>query len=265
MHLESDHPVATNKPLGDWDPRLWKVSDHLPLDLVGIEPECALSDQEILWIDAWNDFVLTFSSLRNGKRLPSFPLWADAWIPLSELQIVDGMPQWKIRFLQKNAAFYEENRHFIDNWTKKWSIYTDTFPKSRRKLEWQAQDTKSLWESVIQFRPSGIRAKKENYLPALVAITQTSIIGSQRRRISAREAARMQGLPEWFDFSGQSVATTFQQLGNSVNVGVVYHLLRATVNANLGILSKTAPGLVEAIRRSPINPDTVLKYRTNRI
>jgi DNA (cytosine-5)-methyltransferase 1 len=116
----------------------------------------------------------------------------------------------------------------------------------------------------MHFRPSGIRAKQESYLPALVAITQTPIIGSQRRRISTREAARLQGIPEWFDFSGQSVATTYRQLGNSVNVGVIYHVLRATVKANLELLSKTAPGIVESFEESPINPDNVLRMMHQR-
>ena len=47
----------------------------------------------------------------------------------------------------------------------RWGVYTDAFPASRRKLEWQAQDTKSLWDTVMHFRPSGIRAKKAD-LPA---------------------------------------------------------------------------------------------------
>jgi len=260
-NLEPESPIVTSRPLENWDPKLWKVAEHLPLDLDDIDPASTLSDKELFWIEAWNDFVVSILGLRNGKRLPGFPLWADAWNPLAQLRIADGTPKWKIDFLQKNAAFYDEHRQFIDMWVSKWSIYTDAFPASRRKLEWQAQDTRSLWETVIQFRPSGIRARQENYLPALVAIAQTSIIGSQRRRITPREAARMQGLPDWFDLSGQTPATTFRQLGNSVNVGVIYHLLRETVNAHLELLKSTAPGLVESVRRSPVNPDTVLSYK----
>jgi DNA (cytosine-5)-methyltransferase 1 len=74
----------------------------------------------------------------------------------------------------------------------------------------------------------------------------------------------LQGIPEWFDFSGQSVATTYRQLGNSVNVGVIYHVLRATVKANLELLSKTAPGIVESFEESPINPDNVLRMMHQR-
>jgi DNA (cytosine-5)-methyltransferase 1 len=264
INLAPESPIATNKPFGNWDPKLWKVAEHLPLDLDINEPQCKLSDKELLWINAWNDFVVSIADHRKGKRLPGFPLWADAWHPLSEMRTVNGTPKWKITYLQKNATFYEEHRQFIDRWTEKWDVYSEAFPTSRRKLEWQAQDAKSLWETVMHFRPSGIRAKQESYLPALVAITQTPIIGSQRRRISTREAARLQGIPEWFDFSGQSVATTYRQLGNSVNVGVIYHVLRATVKANLELLSKTAPGIVESFEESPINPDNVLRMMYQR-
>lgn len=261
ISLAPKSPILINRPLGDWDPKSWKVATDLPLDLDVTEPHCVLSDKELLWIDAWNDFVVSIANYRNGKRLPSFPLWADAWQPLSKMAIEAGTPEWKITYLQKNATFYEQHREFIDSWTEKWNIYSEAFPTSRRKLEWQAQDAKSLWETVMHFRPSGIRVKQESYLPALVAITQTSILGSQRRRISTREAARLQGLPEWFDFSGQSIATTHRQLGNGVNVGVVYHILRTTVMTNLALLKSTAPGLVVSVKKSPINPDDYLRKR----
>ena len=79
------------------------------------------------------------------------------------------------------------------------------------------------------------------YLPALVAITQTSIIGPRERRISPREAARLQGLPEWFDFGPQPAAATYRQLGNGVNVGVVQHILLSHVRRDEEILKRTAP------------------------
>ncbi|NBR15593.1 MAG: hypothetical protein EBU01_13610, partial [Crocinitomicaceae bacterium] len=73
----------------------------------------------------------------------------------------------------------------------------------RRKFEWQAQDADSIWNCTVHFRPSGIRVKRLTYLPALVAMNQTSIIGPDRRRISPTEAARLQGLPEGFSFGDQ--------------------------------------------------------------
>jgi DNA (cytosine-5)-methyltransferase 1 len=74
---------------------------------------------------------------------------------------------------------------------------------------------------VVQFRPSGIRVKKSTYLPALVAITQTSVIAARRRRITPREAARLQGFSDDFSFGEQADRHTYKQLGNAVCAGVV--------------------------------------------
>ena len=84
----------------------------------------------------------------------------------------------------------------------------------------------------MHLRPSGLRAKRATYVPALVAITQTSILGDRRRRLSPREVARLQGLPEWFDFGDQPDAATYKQAGNGVNVGAAYHVFREHVLAN---------------------------------
>jgi len=110
----------------------------------------------------------------------------------------------------------------------------------------------------MHFRPSGIRAKKATYVPALVAITQTTIVGQQKRRINVREGARLQGLPDWFDFSDQSNSASYKQLGNGVNVGAVYNVLRAQVVRDLDLLDEEIE-LVQSILGSPDNPDETLK------
>ena len=120
-------------------------------------------------------------------------------------------------------AAFGENRDVINSWLMRHGHLSE-FPPSRRKLEWQAQDARSLWDTAMQLRPSGIRAKRMTYLPALVAINQTSIVGPRRRVITPHEAARLQGFPEWFDFNGQRDALTYKQLGNAVNVSVVRHV-----------------------------------------
>ena len=265
--LQAD-PAVANRPVAGWDPKTWHLESDLPLDPDHEVDGCSLSDSERLWIDAWDDFVIGMWEGRQGRRLPGFPLWADDWRSPNELEKLlakaarrgETPPPWKLDFLIKNSDFYDAHKDFIDQWTDKWGIYTDAFPASRRKLEWQAQDTPRLWDTVMHLRPSGIRAKRPTYLPALVAITQTSIVGPRERRLSPRETARLQGLPDWFDFDDQRPASTYRQMGNGVNVGAVWHILREHVARDEDVLKLTSAGrrIIGAVAKAPQSPDEVL-------
>lgn len=252
-------PVASPRPVSDWHPLRWDLENDLPLDPDSAVDGCELSESEIYWIDAWDDFVKGMWEFREGERLPGFPLWGDSWIPQASLVVSPGTPKWKLNFLLKNSRFYEDHQTFIDRWASKWDFYSDKFPPSRRKFEWQAQDSPDLWSTVMQMRPTGIRAKRPTYLPALVAITQTSIIGPRRRRLSPREAARLQSLPEWFDFGDQSAAATYRQLGNGVSIAAIWHIMKqAGVEYGL-ILHDTCPELARALAEAPLNPTEQLE------
>lgn len=265
--IEPEPVVAPRTRVDGFDPVTeWSLDDFLDADhhVSG----CDLSPQETLWIDAWNEFVELMWEEREGRRLPGFPLWADSWPTTSakavELAAQIGSPDtatWKRDFLVKNAAFYDAHRRVIDTWADKWGLFTDAFPPSRRKLEWQAQDTPRLWDTVMHFRPSGIRAKRATYLPALVAITQTSIIGPRGRRLSPREAARLQGLPDEFTFGSQPASATYRQLGNGVNVGAVWNVLKAHVARDEDILKRSPAGqrIVAAVLDAPNSPDDRLR------
>ena len=242
-----------------WDPQNWNLEKDLPLDKIKVSNEkkrVSLNESEIKWIEAWNEFVLIMQERLKGEKLPGFPIWADAWVNIDELKIPRGTPDWKRNFLEKNAQFYTDHKTVLNKWLKKWNHLED-FPPSRRKLEWQAQDAKSLWETIMHFRPSGIRAKKSTYVPAMVAITQTSIIGKQKRRITTREGARLQGLPDWYDFVDQADSLTYKQLGNGVNVGAVYNVLKAQVLRDLDLLSNQVE-LTKSILSSSSSPDEAL-------
>jgi DNA (cytosine-5)-methyltransferase 1 len=252
-------PVVSAKPVSGWDPKNWDLATDLPLDVESTPTNCKLSASEILWIDAWDEWVKMYKRL-SGKNPPGFPVWADAWVELSELRIPHDTPKWKANFLKKNSEMYTIYKKEFDTWAQKWGVFTEKFPPSRRKLEWQAQNLGRLWDCVMHFRPSGIRAKKANYLPALVAITQTSIIGPLKRKLSPREAARLQGFPDGFSFEGQSDAATYKQLGNGVNIGVVWYVLKQHVERDKDILSTTAVGkrIIDVVSGSPESPDELL-------
>jgi DNA (cytosine-5)-methyltransferase 1 len=259
-NFKSDVEVPDLTPVTEgWDPLSWKLDRDLPLDVlksVKDKKSVALSETEIKWIEAWNDFVVLMKPRLPGGKLPGFPIWAEHWVDLSDLKIPRGTPEWKENFLYKNAQFFTDNKAVLTKWLKKWNHLED-FPPSRRKFEWQAQDAKNLWETVMHFRPSGIRAKKATYVPALVAITQTSIVGKQKRRITTREGARLQGLPNWYDFVDQADSLTYKQLGNGVNVGAVYNVIRAQVVRDLDLL-QDKPLLVKSILGANHSPDVIL-------
>ena len=247
----------------NWDPKSWNLKKHLPLSTIKNSEKggLALTESELRWVAAWDDFVVTMRKKLKEGSLPGFPIWVDDWIESDRLEIPSGTPKWKENFLVKNSDFYTLHKKVLDSWLKRWDGLAD-FPPSRRKFEWQAQDAKDLWSTIMHFRPSGIRAKKPTYVPALVAITQTTVIGSMKRRISTREGARLQGLPEWFDFIDQTEPITYKQLGNAVNVGVVYNVLKAQVTRDIDLLS-SKPELVRSILGSSPSPDTALSDHKN--
>jgi DNA (cytosine-5)-methyltransferase 1 len=229
----ADEPFVFNKKkTEDWKPTDWDLEKHLLQDDSDIEdPELyKVSKDRLEVIEIWNNFLKSVGATK-GKRLPGFPLWEFAMTSRPKLE--RDMPDWKIDFLKKNSAFYVENKQAIDAWRARYP-QLKYLNNSFKKLEWQAQDLKSIWDGVIQFRPSGVRIKKADYLPALVAMNQTSIIGSKRRTITVREAARLQAFPEDFTFGDQNPAKSFKQLGNAVSVGTVKFVV-SSILEDLGV------------------------------
>lgn len=225
----------------------WDLFNYLDVS-APFDSSLGLSAEEVRWIDAWDEFQVMLRK-RTGSKPPGFPLWSDEWVrpakSTSRMRQLNGLPDWKQSFLRNNWAFYDAHSRSIDSWRRRTRI--DSFPPSRRKLEWQAQDEQSMWNCTLHLRPSGIRVKKLTYLPALVAMNQTSIIGPLRRRLTPIEGARLQGLPSDFDFGDQPMSKTYHQLGNGVNVGVVQQVLTAHVLRDQALLATREPLLVETI------------------
>ena len=87
----------------------------------------------------------------------------------------------------------------------------------------------SIWEGLIQFRPSGVRVKSPNCFPALVAMVQVPIVGKYKRRLTIREAARLQSFPDSFIFDSND-HQAYKQFGNAVNVNVIKTAAEALFN-----------------------------------
>jgi DNA (cytosine-5)-methyltransferase 1 len=227
--------------------------------------ETSLSIQQVRCIDHWNELVRT---LPSSVELPSFPIWGDeinasypfekrtpftcrgidlsrhlgqrprkgrvakeellARLPSYARTQTRSFPVWKVRFIKQNRDWF---RSITADLSPDWITRLREFPPSLRKLEWNCHgEERDLWKYVLQFRPSGLRAKRYTSCPALVAMTTTQIpiLGPERRFLARREGLSLQGfrldhcLPE-------SRAAAFTALGNAVHAGVVEAIARRLV------------------------------------
>ena len=132
------------------------------------EDKYKISKQEERVLSAWDEFYKMID-----LKVIGFPIIVDFF----DGHIDPDYPNWKKQFVEKNHALYVLNKNAIDRWIKKWKVY-ETFTPTQRKMEWQAGSSiESIWEGLIQFRPSGVRVKSPNCFPALVAMVQVPIVG----------------------------------------------------------------------------------------
>jgi len=132
------------------------------------------------------------------------------------------LPAWKQEYIQKNRRIYVKYQETWDNW---YDQNQDILTKKEifGKLEWQTGKIKkndSIFNYFIQFRQSGIRVKKADYFPTLVAIVQTPIYAKEKRYITPRECARLQSFPDSFKLHSVD-RIAYKQFGNAVNIEVV--------------------------------------------
>lgn len=179
-----------------------------------------LREDQIEWIELWNEFIQNIKC----DKLPGFPIWADSLCSLEDNHLVkdwENLPRWMQTFIIKNHELWKDNKNFIADWLPR-AKENRNFFGSKAKFEWQAGETKTpnVWDNIMQIRPSGLRVKPGTYFPALVAITQTSIVGKRKRFLTPRECARLQSFPDSFQYDEKN-AQAYKQFGNSINVALV--------------------------------------------
>ena len=216
-------PKNSDKPLEiKFDKLLDKKDNSIDtiLDPTETNPVYSISEHIDDVLTAWDEFY-------HGVDVDviGFPVWSSYF---KTKRIDPSYPQWKKDFVRKNQELYLRNKDFIDGWLKKWNNLKD-FTPTEKKFEWQCGTTiKSIWEGVIQIRPSGVRVKKPDIFQALVALVQTPIIGKYKRKLSVREAARLQSFPDSF-IPDDNKQQAYKQFGNSVNVNVVKEIFKKMI------------------------------------
>ncbi|PTU57865.1 DNA (cytosine-5-)-methyltransferase [Sphaerisporangium cinnabarinum] len=198
------------------------------------EERTALDWWELLLQEVIKESEATATYQRSGRWIPGHPIWLkvldDVWRD-RELQDAEArnLP-WKANFIEKNLDFFEAHEGALA--AVRQGEDGNVLPQpdaqralSRTKFEWQAGLERSIFDCLIQFRPSGIRVRPATYTPALVAINQTPIYGPERRRLTPREVGRLQAFPERvrdaMEALKQGDGESYKQFGNAVHVGAV--------------------------------------------
>lgn len=177
-------------------------------------------------IDAWNEVL---GVLEIGQSI-STPILIDEFKKEYSEKDLGEMQKWKQQYIAKNKELYTKYKLFWDAWILK---YKDILSKKKiySKLEWQVGAVKegdNIWNQFIQVRQSGIRVKRTDCFPALVAIVQTSIYGKEKRYLTPRECGRLQSFPDSFMIHHVD-KVAYKQFGNSVNVVCVEFILKKLV------------------------------------
>jgi DNA (cytosine-5)-methyltransferase 1 len=146
----------------------------------------------------------------------------DNWKQLSD---------WKKDYISKNKPLYVKYKSHWDRWYEK---HKELLSKREiySKLEWQVGKIKpndDIFDYFIQIRQSGIRVKRADFFPTLVAISQIPIYGKQKRYITPRECFRLQSFPDTHLIDTND-RHSYKQIGNAVNVHNAHNVILSTIS-----------------------------------
>jgi DNA (cytosine-5)-methyltransferase 1 len=229
LELADIGPILTRKPFELSDKPEWNIKSELEKirsSKSTSQSELKISDDHQRALIMWDDFLKQFR-VSNKMNPPGLPMWTEFWKPRNQIRISKDTPDWKRQFIERNVSLYEANSAWINKWRIRHAL--NDFIPSYRKFEWQGRDAKSVFDCLIQFRPSGIRVKEPTYVPAFVAMTQTPVLGWELRELSEYEASRIQGFPKHFSFYDQRRALSLKQIGNAVHPGSARLVFQALI------------------------------------
>ena len=190
-----------------------------------IDPKYFIKDDILNVLQAWDEIIKV---MEVGEKMSPTILIHDYYknYTLDECQ---GHADWRKDYMEKNKPLIEKYKTIFDEWYAK---YKDLLSKREiyGKLEWQVGKIKpndSIFNYFIQIRQSGIRVKKAEYFPTLVAISQIPIYGKEKRYITPRECARLQSFPDSYKIHTND-KKSYKHFGNSVNVDNVNNVISST-------------------------------------
>lgn len=138
--------------------------------------------------EVWDDYLKILHM--NNIEVPKIPIWTDWWDGDGENTTVTKRDPKKTdeenddiilerqkefykkykNWIDKNREFYNNNKEDLEPWLQR-SRAKEFWKGAVRKMEWQAGDEKLTMKDVLwSARGSGIRVKKHNYAPTLVAM-----------------------------------------------------------------------------------------------
>jgi DNA (cytosine-5)-methyltransferase 1 len=176
-------------------------------------------------LEAWNEMVQVFEV---GENMSPTILCNEF---LTDPTTSSGIA-WKKDYITKNKRIYQKYEPLWQSWLEKHQQLLNK-KEIYAKLEWQAgkkRENDSIWDHFIQLRQSGIRVKKGDFFPALVAIVQVPIYAKEKRYICPRECARLQSFPDSF-IMHEKDKIAYKQFGNAVNVDVLHFFIQGTLDS----------------------------------
>ena len=225
--------VCIEKNIYDKDKIIDFKLPNIPIDISRIidtdknrTDKYRISEETENILNIWDMMVQVF----ENKETLSPTILCNEFYKIYTDEEFEKLPAWKKDYIKKNKPIYNKYKKEWDEWYR---THKDILLKKEifGKLEWQAGIKKpndSIWNYFIQFRQSGIRVKKAQYFPTLVAIVQTPIYAKEKRYITPRECARLQSFPDDFILH-RNDNVCYKQFGNAVNVDVVSYIIDLTL------------------------------------